>query len=139
MSVSTFEEITKTKPERSLLAPLRRSGGRNNQGVVTTRHMGGGHKRRYRIIDFKRDKVGVAGKIVSVEYDPNRSALIALVVYSDGLLDARPELALNDRILAGHLDGAASAREMVGRLMKLTAQQGQQPDDITVLVARCTG
>jgi large subunit ribosomal protein L2 len=84
MSVSTFEEITKTKPERSLLAPLRRSGGRNNQGVVTTRHMGGGHKRRYRIIDFKRDKVGVAGKIVSVEYDPNRSARIALVVYSDG-------------------------------------------------------
>jgi large subunit ribosomal protein L2 len=84
MSVSTFEEITKSKPERSLLAPLRRKGGRNNQGVVTMRHQGGGHKRRYRIIDFKRDKVGVAGKITSVEYDPNRSARIALVVYSDG-------------------------------------------------------
>ena len=84
MSVSTFEEITKTKPERSLLAPLRKSGGRNNQGVVTTRHMGGGHKRRYRIIDFRRDKFGVVGKISSIEYDPNRSARIALVTYSDG-------------------------------------------------------
>jgi large subunit ribosomal protein L2 len=84
MSVSTFEEITKSKPERSLLAPLRRKGGRNNQGVVTTRHQGGGHKRRYRIIDFKRDKFNVPGKISSIEYDPNRSARIALVVYNDG-------------------------------------------------------
>jgi large subunit ribosomal protein L2 len=84
MSVSTFDEITKGEPERSLLAPLRKSGGRNNQGVVTTRHMGGGHKRRYRVIDFKRDKFGVAGKVTSIEYDPNRSARIALVVYSDG-------------------------------------------------------
>jgi len=84
MSVSTFEEITKTKPERSLLAPLRRTGGRNNQGMVTTRHMGGGHKRRYRIIDFKRNKYGVVGKVKSIEYDPNRSARIALIVYTDG-------------------------------------------------------
>jgi large subunit ribosomal protein L2 len=84
MSVSTFEEITKSKPERSLLAPLRKRGGRNNQGVVTMRHQGGGHKRRYRIIDFKRNKFGVAGKIASIEYDPNRSARIALVVYTDG-------------------------------------------------------
>lgn len=84
MSVPTFEEITKTAPERSLLAPLRRKGGRNNTGHVTTRHQGGGHKRRYRIIDFRRDKFGAPGKISSIEYDPNRSAHIALVVYHDG-------------------------------------------------------
>jgi large subunit ribosomal protein L2 len=83
-SVSTFEEITKTEPERSLLAPLRKSGGRNNQGKLTMRHMGGGHKRRYRIIDFKRNKFGVSGVISSIEYDPNRSARIALVQYTDG-------------------------------------------------------
>lgn len=84
MSVSTFEEITKTTPERSLLAPLRRRGGRNNNGHVTTRHKGGGHKRRYRIIDFRRDKWGTPGKVTSVEYDPNRSAYISLITYSDG-------------------------------------------------------
>jgi large subunit ribosomal protein L2 len=84
MSVSTFEEITKTTPERSLLAPLRRKGGRNNNGHVTTRHKGGGHKRRYRIIDFKRNKWGTPGKVSSIEYDPNRSAYISLVTYNDG-------------------------------------------------------
>jgi len=84
MSVSTFDEITRTKPERSLLAPLRKRGGRNNRGVVTVRHRGGGHKRRYRIIDFRRDKFDVTGRIESIEYDPNRSARIALVVYTDG-------------------------------------------------------
>ena len=84
MSGFTFEEITRTKPERSLLAPLRSTGGRNNNGVLTVRHRGGGHKRRYRIIDFRRDKFDVAGKVESIEYDPNRSARIALVVYTDG-------------------------------------------------------
>jgi large subunit ribosomal protein L2 len=79
MSVSTFEEVTRSKPERTLLAPLRKTAGRNNRGVVTTRHRGGGHKRRYRIIDFRRDKFGVAAKVESIEYDPNRSARIALV------------------------------------------------------------
>lgn len=83
-SVSTFEEITRSEPERSLLAPIRRKGGRNNSGHVTTRHQGGGHKRRYRIIDFKRDKHGVTALVDSIEYDPNRSAYIALVVYKDG-------------------------------------------------------
>lgn len=83
-SVSTFEEITKTTPERSLLQPLRRKGGRNNQGTITTRHQGGGHKRRYRVIDFRRDNVGIPGKVVAIEYDPNRSARIALVVYNNG-------------------------------------------------------
>ncbi len=84
MSVSTFEEITRSKPERSLLAPLRKKGGRNNQGRITVRHRGGGHKRRYRIIDFKRDKWGVPARVASIEYDPNRSARIALLSYLDG-------------------------------------------------------
>lgn len=83
-SVPTFEEITRTTPERSLLAPITRKGGRNNSGTVTTRHQGGGHKRRYRIIDFKRNKIDVQGRVDSIEYDPNRSARIALIVYTDG-------------------------------------------------------
>lgn len=84
MTVSTFEEITTDKPEKSLLAPLTKKAGRNNQGRITTRHHGGGHKRRYRIIDFKRNKDGIPGKIATIEYDPNRSANIALVNYVDG-------------------------------------------------------
>ena len=84
MSVSDFAEVTTNKPERSLLAPLKKSGGRNNRGRMTVRHRGGGHKRRYRIIDFKRDKVGVPGKVATIEYDPNRSARIALIHYVDG-------------------------------------------------------
>ncbi|HEY8602509.1 MAG TPA: 50S ribosomal protein L2 [Thermomicrobiales bacterium] len=84
MSVSTFEEITRSTPEKSLLQPLKKHAGRNNQGKVTTRHRGGGHKRMYRLIDFKRNKIGVAAKVFSVEYDPNRSARIALLQYADG-------------------------------------------------------
>ena len=84
MSVSTFEEITKTTPEKSLLAPVTKKGGRNNNGRITTRHQGGGHKRRYRIIDFKRLKDGVPAKVAAIEYDPNRSANIALLHYLDG-------------------------------------------------------
>src|SRR5262245_59480010 len=83
-TVSTFEEITKDRPEKSLLAPLRKSGGRNNLGKLTSRHRGGGHKRAYRIIDFKRDKDGVPGRVAAIEYDPNRSARIALLQYADG-------------------------------------------------------
>jgi large subunit ribosomal protein L2 len=82
--VSTFEEITRSTPERSLLRPLRKTGGRNNLGRITSRYMGGGHKRRYRLIDFKRDKTEVPSKVFSIEYDPNRSARIALLVYKDG-------------------------------------------------------
>ncbi|MGD9123464.1 MAG: 50S ribosomal protein L2 [Desulfarculaceae bacterium] len=77
-------EVTKTEPERSLLEPLKRSGGRNNRGRVTSRHRGGGHKRQYRRIDFKRDKIGVPAKVAAVEYDPNRTANIALLHYADG-------------------------------------------------------
>jgi len=84
MTSSTFEEITRSTPEKSLLAPLKSSGGRNNNGRITKRHTGGGHKRRYRIIDFKRDKREIPATVASVEYDPNRSARIALLNYADG-------------------------------------------------------
>ena len=84
MSVSTFEDITKTKPERKLTVALRKTGGRNNLGRITSRRRGGGHRRRYRIIDFKRNKYDIKGKIIAIEYDPNRSARIALVEYEDG-------------------------------------------------------
>lgn len=84
MSVSTFDEITTDQPEKSLLAPLSKQAGRNNQGKITTRHHGGGHKRKYRIIDFKRNKDGIPGNVATIEYDPNRSANIALINYVDG-------------------------------------------------------
>jgi large subunit ribosomal protein L2 len=84
MTVSTFEEITTSMPEKALLRPIQKQAGRNFRGKITVRHQGGGHKRRYRVIDFKRDKKGVPGRIATVEYDPNRSARIALVVYTDG-------------------------------------------------------
>lgn len=84
MTVSTFEEITKTTPERSLLAPLSKKAGRNNSGRLSVRHQGGGHKRKYRLIDFKRNKDSVPAKVASIEYDPNRSANIALLHYLDG-------------------------------------------------------
>ncbi len=84
MSGSTFEEITKNKPEKSLLLPLRKRAGRNNQGKITVRHRGGGAKRKLRIIDFKRGKFDIPGKVAAVEYDPNRSARIALIYYADG-------------------------------------------------------
>lgn len=84
MSGYTFEEVTKTKPEKSLLLPLKKKAGRNNQGRITVRHQAGGAKRRLRIIDFKRDKIGVPGRVTAIEYDPNRSARIALIFYADG-------------------------------------------------------
>jgi large subunit ribosomal protein L2 len=84
MTVSDFKEVTRDKPERGLLEPVHRTGGRNVNGRITTRHQGGGHKRRYRVIDFKRTKDGVPAKVASIEYDPNRSARIALLHYADG-------------------------------------------------------
>ncbi|MBI3978759.1 MAG: 50S ribosomal protein L2 [Chloroflexi bacterium] len=101
---NAFTEITKDKPERSLLAPLRRKAGRNNMGRVTTRHRGGGSKRMYRIIDFKRDKFGVQGRVAAIEYDPNRSARIALIQYSDGekrYILAPLGLKVGDAVLSG--------------------------------------
>jgi large subunit ribosomal protein L2 len=84
MTVRTFQEITETQPEKSLLEPLKKKAGRNAQGRITVRHQGGGHKRKYRIIDFKRDKAGIPAKVATIEYDPNRSANIALLHYADG-------------------------------------------------------
>jgi large subunit ribosomal protein L2 len=100
----TFEEITKASPEKSLTVAIRKSGGRNNLGRITARHIGGGHKRRYRIIDFKRDKHGVPAKVFSIEYDPNRSARIALLHYADGekrYIIAPNGLKVGDKISSG--------------------------------------
>jgi large subunit ribosomal protein L2 len=102
--LSSFEEITKKKPEKKLTVTLKSKAGRNNDGHITVRHQGGGHKRKYRIIDFKRDKYGVPARIVAIEYDPNRSARIALVRYEDGELRyilAPNGLKVNDRIMSG--------------------------------------
>ena len=84
MSGATFDEVTKSKPEKSLLVPLKKRAGRNNQGKITVRHRGGGAKRMLRVIDFKRDKIGVPGRVAAIEYDPNRTAYIALIYYADG-------------------------------------------------------
>ncbi|MBO7526193.1 MAG: 50S ribosomal protein L2 [Clostridia bacterium] len=104
MSVSTYEEITSTKPERSLIEDQRHTGGRNNQGKITVRHHGGGNRRKYRIIDFKRNKDGIEATVKTIEYDPNRSANIALVVYADGekrYILAPVGLNVGDKILSG--------------------------------------
>jgi large subunit ribosomal protein L2 len=104
MSVSTFEEITQTTPEKSLLGPRKQKSGRNNQGRITVRHRGGGHKRRYRIIDFKREKHGIPATVKSIEYDPNRTARIALVVYADGekrYILAPVGLKVGDTVMSG--------------------------------------
>ncbi len=83
-TVSTFDEVTKTKPEKALVVPVKNSGGRNNQGRITSRHRGGAHKRFYRVIDFRRNKNGIDAKVAAIEYDPNRNARIALLNYADG-------------------------------------------------------
>jgi large subunit ribosomal protein L2 len=104
MSVSTFDEITKTRPEKSLTVRLKKHAGRNNQGKITTRHQGGGAKRAYRIIDFKRNKFGVPAKVAAIEYDPNRSARIALLHYVDGekrYILAPVGLKVGDRVESG--------------------------------------
>jgi large subunit ribosomal protein L2 len=104
MTTDTFDEVTRAEPERSLVEPLKRKGGRNNNGRITTRHQGGGHKRRYRVIDFKRDKDGVPAKVAQIEYDPNRSARIALLHYADGekrYIIAPQGLAVGDVVESG--------------------------------------
>ncbi len=104
MTVSSFEEITRSSPEKSLIRPLKKRAGRNFRGKITVRHRGGGHKRRYRVIDFKRDKFGVPGRVASIEYDPNRSARIALIVYADGekrYIIAPVGLMVGDMVMSG--------------------------------------
>ena len=102
--VNEFDSITKSNPEKSLLVPIKRTGGRNNQGRMTMRYKGGGHKRRYRIIDFKRDKHGISAEVMSIEYDPNRSAFIALLKYDDQekrYIIAQKGLKLGQKVVSG--------------------------------------
>ena len=102
--VNEYSEVTTSKPEKSLLKPMKKSGGRNNQGRMTMRYKGGGHKRRYRVIDFKRDKYDVVGEVTSIEYDPNRSAFIALVNYSDNekrYIIAQKGMKVGQKIVSG--------------------------------------
>jgi len=104
MTVSTFEEVTRTEPERSLLRPLHKQSGRNVHGRITVRRRGGGHKRQYRLIDFTRDKVDIPARVTSIEYDPNRSARIALLVYADGekrYIIAPLGLQVGDTVMSG--------------------------------------
>lgn len=104
MTSQSFDEITATEPERSLLVNLKKKAGRNVRGKVTVRHRGGGHKRQYRIIDFRRDKVGVPARVESIQYDPNRSARIALLVYADGerrYIIAPVDLKVGDQVMSG--------------------------------------
>jgi len=104
MTGYTFEEITKSKPERALIKPLKKSGGRNVHGRITVRHRGGGHRRQLRMVDFKRDKVGIPAKVAAIEYDPNRTARLALLNYADGekrYIIAPLDLKVGDTVLSG--------------------------------------
>ncbi len=116
--VNGFDAITADKPEKSLLAPLKKTGGRNSQGKMTMRHRGGGHKRRYRIIDFKRDKQGIEAEVKSIQYDPNRTAFIALVEYKDGekrYIVAQNGLQVGQKVMAGE-----KATPEIGNAMPLS-------------------
>ena len=116
--VNGFDAITTDKPEKSLLAPNKRSGGRNNKGKMTARHIGGGHKKRYRIIDFKRNKFDVSAEVKSIEYDPNRSAFIALVEYTDG--EKRYIIAPNGLKVGQHVISGESATPEIGNALLLS-------------------
>src|SRR5690606_37319338 len=118
MSVSDFAEITTDTPEKSLLAPLSKRGGRNNQGKLTVRHQGGGHKRQYRIIDFKRNKDGIPGRVATIEYDPNRTANIALINYADG--EKRYILAPKGLKVGQEIESGENADIKVGNALPLT-------------------
>jgi large subunit ribosomal protein L2 len=117
MTNSTFEEVTKRAPEKNLTVSLSKSGGRNNTGKITTRHIGGGHKRKYRLIDFKRNKDGIVAKIVAIEYDPNRNANIALAVYADG--EKRYVLAAKDMAVGTEIISGEATDVKVGNAMLL--------------------
>src|SRR5579884_2977758 len=135
MSVSTFEEITRSRPERSLLAPVQKNAGRNNQGRITTRHRGGGTKRRYRIIDFRRNKDGIPAKVATIEYDPNRSARIALLHYVDGekrYILAPLGLKVGDTVMSG-----PDAEPRVGNCLPLkNIPQGMVIHNIELQIGR---
>lgn len=116
--VNGFDAITTDKPEKSLLAPLKKSGGRNSQGKMTMRHIGGGHKRRYRIIDFKRDKQDVSATVKSIQYDPNRTAFIALVEYSDG--DKKYIIAQNGLQVGQEISAGTAVAPEIGNALLLS-------------------
>jgi len=117
MTTNDFAEITTDKPEKSLLAPLNKKAGRNNQGKITVRHQGGGHKRQYRIIDFKRDKDGIPGRVATIEYDPNRSANIALINYADG--EKRYILAPKNLVVGTEIMSGTEADIKIGNALPL--------------------
>lgn len=116
--VNGFDTITTDKPEKSLLAPKKRSGGRNNQGRMTTRNIGGGHKKRYRIIDFKRDRAGIPATVKTIEYDPNRTAFIALVEYTDG--EKRYVIAQNGLKVGQTIESGSGIAPEIGNAMPLS-------------------
>ena len=117
MTVTTFDDITTDKPEKSLVKPLKKAAGRNNQGRMTVRHQGGGHKRQYRIIDFKRNKDGIPAKVATIEYDPNRSARIALLNYADG--EKRYIIAPNGLKVGDVIESGPEADIKVGNALPL--------------------
>ena len=117
MTVASFDEITTDKPEKSLVESLKSHGGRNQQGRMTVRHQGGGHKRRYRIIDFKRTKDGIPARVATIEYDPNRSARIALLNYADG--EKRYILAPNGLKVGDKVESGAEADIKVGNALPI--------------------
>lgn len=117
MAVSSFEEITKKEPEKSLTVSIKRSGGRNSQGKITVRHRGGGAKRKYRIIDFKRDKDGIPGRVASIEYDPNRTSNIALINYVDG--EKRYIIAPHNLKVGDMIESGEKADIKIGNSLKL--------------------
>jgi large subunit ribosomal protein L2 len=117
-SISTFEEITKKAPEKSLVGPIKKSGGRNNMGRITSRHRGGGHKRMFRLVDFKRDRRGVEAKVAAIEYDPNRSARLALLQYVDG--EKRYILAPDGLKVGQKVNSGSGAEVQVGNALPLS-------------------
>jgi large subunit ribosomal protein L2 len=134
-SVSTFEEITKKRPERSLIEPLQKHAGRNNQGKLTTRHQGGGHKRFYRRIDFKRNKLSVPARVEAIEYDPNRSARIALLAYVDG--EKRYILAPNGLKVGDTISSGPEADVRVGNALPLRSiPLGTQVHNVELEIGR---
>ena len=123
--LGTFDDITRKSPEKSLLAPIKKTGGRNAQGRMTVRHRGGGAKRRYRLIDFKRNKLGIPGKVVSIEYDPNRNARIALIQYADG--EKRYNLAPQGLHVGANIESGPDAQISVGNALPLRAIPSGSP------------
>jgi len=123
--LGTFDDITRKSPEKSLLVPIKKTGGRNAQGRMTVRHRGGGAKRRYRLIDFKRNKLGIPGKVVSIEYDPNRNARIALIHYADG--EKRYNLAPQGLHVGANIESGPDSQISVGNALPLRAIPSGSP------------